>query len=361
MKFLAAALLLAPAVATATASTVFAQEKTGGNKAISGEIKFELHNDWATHSSSADNERNDTFAKIEAMLEARLAPSLALKSQITFDAVTEPEPGKDRFFGDQGAFLEQIYLDYTRDSFAVRGGKFGQKFGIAWDVAPGIWGNQFAEGYELAEQMGLAVDYNFGSPEAGKHVVTAGTYFADTTVLSESVITNRHRTRHAAGGAGNTEGFSNYSLALEGGEIKALPGLVYHLAYISRDTDAAGEKRETGLAGAIQTKFRMGTIEVVPLVEYATFVNRSGVSGTDADFLTTAAQFNYGKWNLALSRTGRSSQASGAAKVDDTLAQVTAGYAFDSGIGVNAGYRTAEESGVTTDTIGVLVDYVVKF
>ena len=339
-----------------------AQDKAAETgKTITGEVLFELQNDWAARPDDPANERNDTYLTIEATIEARLATSLKLLSQVTVEPVLDPKPGNDRFFWDEGAYLEQIYLEYSLGNFAFRGGKFGQKFGIAWDAAPGIWGTDFAEDYELAEQIGVAADFDFGSEAMGKHVVTVGTFFADTTFLSESAFTNRGRTHHSDGGAGNTEGFSNVSIALEGGDIPALPGVGYHIAYTSRDSDAAGETTETSLTGALRYAFKLGPIGVEPLMEYATFSDRNGVPGTDADYLTTAVMFTYGQWNVALSRTGRTTETEGMDDIKDSLAQVTLGYAFASGINVNAGYRQTEESGVANNTLGVLVDYTLTF
>jgi hypothetical protein len=346
------ALALSAAIATA---------QDAPKKAISGEVLFELQNDWATHSGDPTAERNDTFTTIEAAIEATLGNGLTAKAGLTFEPVTNAEPGKDRFFGDQGLYADALYLEYVRNAFTVWAGKFGQKLGIAWDVTPGVWGTDFAEDYELAEQIGLAVDYGFGSGDAGKHTVTIGTFFTDTTVLSESVITNRHRTKKTSGGAGNTEDFSSFSVALEGGEFKSLPGLGYHLAYVSRGADAAGESDEQSYAAALTYSFKAGAVEIAPLVEYAHQSDQAGVTGTDANYLTTAVAFIWGKWNLALSRTGRKTEATGSADVDDHVQQVSVGYAFDNGIGLNTGYRQSEESNVYTDIFGFVVDYTVKF
>lgn len=243
----------------------------------------------------------------------------------------------------------------------MRGGKFTQTFGIAWDTAPGIWGTDFAEDYELSEQIGIAADAGFGSATAGRHTVTMGTFFADTTVLSESAVANRGRTRRTDGGAGNTENFSSYALALEGSEIAALPGFGYHLAYASRGTGQPGETRETGFAAALSYAAMIDGIDVAPLVEWVRFNDRDGTPGTDVTYLTTGIGLTWGKWNLALSRTAREQEAAGGSDSDDNLAQISAGYAFDNGIGFNIGYRHSKESGRATDTYGFLVDYAVAF
>jgi hypothetical protein len=346
-------------VATALAiggAPALAQEKT-----VSGEAKFELHNDWAARADERSSKRNDMWLKIEAVTDFRVSNGLTLKTQVTVEPVSDPEPGKDRYFGDQGAFLQNVYLEYETGPFALRGGKFGQKFGIAWESAPGIWGRDFAKNYELAEQWGFAADYTLAAGDAGKHTFTAGSFFADTTVLSESVVTNRHRTRHSAGGAGNTEDFSNFSLALAGSDIKALPGLRYHFAWTSRDSDGAGEKTEHGIVGGLQFGAKFGSVDVTPLIEWAGFDNREGTSGKDANYLTAALRFDYGKWNLALARTDRRTQESGSAAVEDQSSQASVGYAFENGFTVSGGYRNVEESSKVTETLGLLVEYVLKY
>jgi hypothetical protein len=328
---------------------------------ISGEILFEVQNDWATHSGDAYAQRNDLFTNIEVTVQARLSPALKAKSQLTFTPLTNPEPGKDRTFGDQGLFVEKLYLEYARNAFALRAGKFDQKFGTAWDAVPGIWGTDFAEDYELAEQIGIALDAVFDVGTVGRHTATVGIFFADTTVLSESLITNRHRTRKAGGGAGNTEDFSSFSLALEGSNIMAIPGLGYHLAYVRRGSDAAGESNEHGYAATLTYKHNIGAVEVAPLVEYVRQNNQAGVIGTDVIYFTTAVALTRGQWNLTLSRTARRTDAIGITDADDHIMQASMGYAFAGGIGIKAGYRHSRESGRNTDTIGALLSYTYAF
>lgn len=346
----AAALFIA--AAAMTPDGVLAADKDGPFKA---EISVELEHDWTTHSDDPDAELHDTFATIETGLELRLGKGFALKSLFVFEPVRHPGPGEDRVLEDHGLYAKELYGTYERDRFAVRAGKFGQKFGIAWDVAPGIWGTDFAEDYELAEQIGVAFDLRIAAKGAGKHVFTAGTFFADTTDLSDSILTSRGRRRKSDGGTGNTEDFSSFSIAVEGAEIPALPGVIYHLAYISRDSDAFGETDETGLAATITFSCKLGTVEVKPLIEYVTLDDLGGAPGVDGTYLTTSVEFVHGPWSLALSRTGRTIAESGMPDVDDSLFQASVGYAFQNGIGVNIGWRRTEVGGIDSDTVGVLL------
>ncbi len=336
---------------------VIAEDAAG----IRGEMHIELHNDWTAHSDDPDNERNDANTKIETSLEAPITDAFSLKSLLTLETVRDPDPGQDRFFGDEGLYAQELFGEYQKGAFGFRAGKFGQKFGIAWDAAPGIWGTDFAEDYELAEQIGVAADYHFGGKDSGEHTVTLGTFFADTTFLSQSVITGRGRARKSDGGAGNTEDFSSFSLGLEGEKVPVLSGLRYQLAYLHRGVAAPGESAETGYSGTLSVRMSAGAVDITPLVEYVSFQDRAGTPGTDARYLTTSLGFEMGPWNLALSRTARDTEASAGADVDDRLFQVSGGYTFENGLGVNLGWKTTREDGVDSDTYGLLVDYTLKF
>ena len=326
---------------------------------LKGEVSLELQSDWAFRSDDRNEERTDTFATVETKLSLRMGPGLTLKSLLVFEPALDPGPGEDRFFGDMGVFAEELYGEYERGDFTFRFGKFGQKFGIAWDVAPGIWGGDFAD-YELNEQIGIAAEYRFGGTDLGKHGITVGTFFTDTTVLSDSLINSRGRTRKSDGGPGNTEDFSSLTLVLEGSEIPALPGIGYHLAYLYRDSDAPGETAETGFAAGLTHAFKQGETKITSLLEWARLYDHESAPGQDADFLSAAVEFSRGAWSLVASWTGRWTDAPGAGRQDDHFTEISSGYEFVSGIKISAGWRHIEESGITTDTLGVFFEYGFK-
>ena len=257
------------------------------------EISLEFQSDWAFRSDDKDEERIDSFVTVDGEFSLRLAPGLEIKALLVFEPVLDPGPGEDRFFGDMGIFAETLYGEYERGDFVFRFGKFGQKFGIAWDVAPGIWGGDFAD-YELDEQIGVAAEVRFGGKRSGKHAITAGSFFTDTTVLSDSLFTSRGRVRKSDGGPGNTEDFSSFAVALEGSEIPGLEGLEYHLAYMYRDSDAPGETSESGVAAGMTHKFKTGETEIASLIEWARLNDHEGVPGTDTDFLSAALELTRG-------------------------------------------------------------------
>ncbi len=352
----------------AAATFVLAEGAQAGPSGVRNAPRATPRDDWSMPSGNSATLPGGRYFKANAATDGRLAPGLSVRSQLTFqlppgpdESLRDAEPESAVSPTDQGLYANQLYLDYERGRIGLRAGKFAQKFGIAWDRAPGIWGADFARDYELARQVGVAGDFRFGGGDAGRHTFTVGTFFVDTTALSEAGLTESSRVRHSDGGPGNTEDFSSFSVALEGDGFKALPRLGYHVAFTVRGTDTAGQTQEKGYAGALTRAFALGTVAVRPLLEWVGFTDRNGTPGTDVTYLTTGASFNWRRWNLALSRTARDTETTNSGNTDDTLAQVSAGYALDDSLNLSLGYRYAEESGIETDIYGAQLNYRVTF
>ncbi|MDX1482957.1 MAG: hypothetical protein R3229_00630 [Alphaproteobacteria bacterium] len=323
---------------------------------ISATVTLELQNDWNFKSDDPAEERNDTFATIEAAITATLAPRIALKSLFVFEPVLDPGPGEDRFFEDLGLYVEEVYGTYDDGALVLRIGKFGQKFGIAWDRTPGIWGGDLAD-YEISEQIGIAAELRIGDRQSGTHSLTFGTFFADTTALSDSAFASRGRLRKSDGGAGNTEDFSSFSIAVDGAEVPSLPGFAYHLGYLYRDSEGSGEHAETGFAIGVTQEFALAPMTLALLLEWARLADFKGTAQTDAEFLTTAAEMRRGPWSLVLSWTGQETRAPGTGDNDDSQTEISLGYTFENKVKLSGGWRHLDTAGIVTETLGLFLEY----
>lgn len=329
---------------------------------ISGEVAIEVQNDWTYRSDDGDTELNDLFTKTEPVVVLHITPELSLLVHGVLEPVRAPGPRDNRVFEDQGLLVEELHLTYATEWFSVFGGKFTPNFGLGWDAAPGVYGTDFAEdGYEFAEQIGLGATVTFKDKRLGAHTLSASTFFADTTVLSESAINNRGRTSLSSGGAGNTEDLSSFAVALDGEEIPALPGFGYHIAFVHRAEGRGNTADETGIAIAVKYSFSVAGVEVSPFIEYVHFDDLAGTDGDERDFFTTSLHMVWKQWNLAVSRTGRDTDIAGGSDSNDQLVQISAGYAFDSGLGIDVGWKFTEEAGIDSDTFGVLIAYTITF
>ncbi|NKB54841.1 MAG: porin [Alphaproteobacteria bacterium] len=328
---------------------------------ISGEVVFEVENDWTYDSDDRANQNNDLFLTIEPALTLQLSSSWSIYAHAVLEPVRDPEQFENRYFEDNGLYVEDLFVEYADGAFGAKAGKLNVGFGVAWDIAPGVFGTDFGEdGYEISERIGVIGNYTFASEQAGEHRVSVGSFFLDTTILSQSTLRGRGDTRKRDGGVSNTEDFSSFVVAVDGGKIPKLGNLAYHAAYLHQASGVGDTADESAVALALYTSAAVaGGITVSPLVEYVHQEDAAGVADRDIDFLTLAAQAEWNGFNLAVAWTGRRTDA--AADQDDYQFQVSAGYAFDFGLTFDVGWRIADEADVETRTLGAIVAYTYEF
>lgn len=331
---------------------------------LNGIVSFEIQNDWAYDSDDPDADVNTLFTKIEPYLILSFNDRLALEAGLVLEPVQDPDAGDDTEFSNEGLYVQELKFTYTGDNFGLFAGKYNPTFGTAWDLAPGIYGPDFAEDYELAERIGFGGSYAFGSEQVGNHTLTGNAFFLDTSVLSESTVTKRGNTDKSDGGVSNTEDLSSFSATFDSEELAGVEGLNTHLGYYNQSEGDAdiGLDNETGYAvGANYTFPVSDDVDVTALGEWVGIMN-SGGSNDDLNYLTTSLSLTVNNhWNFSASYTNRDTDVSGGSDVDDYVYQLSVGYAFDNGLAVDVGYRGSEESSVDTQMMGALVSYTYEF
>jgi len=346
---LVSGLMIGPADASA--------EEEGQYPDVHGEILFELQNDWTFSSEHEDNEINDLYFAIEPSFSFGFTDELSLEAGLVLEPVFDPRPAKSRYVDDQGIFVEQLFLQYDTGRWGLRAGKINPPFGIAWDAAPGIYGVDFAEDYEITERIGAGGFLRFGSDRTGLHRLAADVFFLDTSYLSKSFLNDRGRTRRSDGGASNTGAPASFAITLESEEMPKLPGFGYHLGF-SRQEAGRGGRDEYGYVAGLTYAFKPHEdVDVEILSEY---VYQRGAEGErqNRQYYSQSGAIYWKGWNLALSSTLRELDGGGAR---DYLFQASVGYEFESGLAIDAGYRFAREDGIGNDGLGALVSYTLKF
>lgn len=328
---------------------------------VSGELAVEIQNDWTYESDDRANQNNDLYTTTEPSVSIAFTPSWSLFAHAVLEPVQDPEQFENRVFEDHGAFMEDLFVAYDNGPFSAKAGKFNVGFGIAWDLTPGVYGTDLAEdGYETAERIGGLASWTFASEAVGEHRLSAGSFFLDTSVLSESTPRGRGVTRKEDGGVSNTEDFSSFILSLDGGKLPHMGELAYHLAYMHQGSGESDTADENAFAVGLHTSITIGPeITLTPLVEYVRQQDAGGVAGEDRDFLTLAAQAEWQGFNLALAWTGR--ETDGTTDQDDHQFQVSVGYAFDFGLTFDAGWKITDEANVQTRTLGAIATYTFEF
>lgn len=320
---------------------------------ISGEINVEIQSDHVVRSDDPDGKISDTYTTTEAEFTAHLTPMFAVVSHFVLEPVLDPTD--DRFFEDHGAYIEEIYARFKFGAVTVKAGKYDPAFGTAWDAAPGVYGTDFAEDYELAERLGIAISYEATGTAFGDVTLAANVYKLDTTELSRSIFTDRGRTTREDGGASNTSGLESFALTATFADI-AKSGVKLNFGYRHQaegvgPDDVADEKGfVVGLSGEHKTSD--GKIEWI--VEAATFDNFDA-GENDATYVTAGLKWTFLKhYNIALSGTRRQIDVPSAPDFTDHLFQLSAGTELGAGWTFDVGYKWEEVEDVKSQTVGVL-------
>lgn len=252
-----------------------------------------------------------------------------------------------------------VFLDF--DPFALRFGKINPAFGLAWDATPGVYGVDFAEDYEITERIGAEAFYRVGGEAYGTHTLSAATFFADTSFLSESAFENRGDVDESDGGVSNTEDLSSLTVTLTGEEIPSLPGITYHLGLSHQAAGVTETDDEMGLVAGLLWSGDLDEEFALDLIgEIAFFDNAAGVDGDDLRYITLGAGLSFGDWNIALANTWRD-LSSPLGDTDDSQFQVSAGYAFTDELSLDFGYKHVREASIDSDVVGLLFAYAFSF
>ncbi len=331
---------------------------------FSAEMVVELQNEYTP---SADDESiedyNNMFLRSELAATLQFNENFYIDGVAVFENIQDRDPNESNFFDNEGIFIEEIKLNYERGAWGAFAGKFNPGFGIAWDYGRGIWGEDFAEDYEITERLGFGASYTFDTESYGAHTLTASTFFADTTFLSGSVITQRDLTDKDDGGVSNTEDFSSYVVSLEGENLAGVENLYYKLGYRNQDEgdETVGGDRETGYVVTLGHVMPVGErVSVDGLLEFAD-IHNFDASDSDNQYLTASFITTIDdKWNVTASYTARNVDGP-SGDTDDHLFQLSGGYDFGQGTTAELGWRNAEEGDQDSDIIGGLIRHTFEF
>jgi len=344
------------------ASVPHAAGAADGAPSVSGELSFELQNDWNYKSDDRENLNNNLSPKVEPSVTFAFSPRWSVFAHAVMEPVGSAAKFENRAFEDIGLYMEDLYVEFSGDRFGARAGKLNPGFGVAWDKAPGVYGTDLAEDYETSERIGIVGDWHIATGANGNHTVSAATFFADTSVLSESALRGRGDNRKEDGGVSNTESFESFLIALNGGQMPSLGNLGYHLSFMHQAKGVGNTTDENSVAAAVFTSFDLGSnVTFAPLLEVVHQTGVGGASDTDRLYLTLGGQVDWNGWNVAASWTERETDNPTTADNTDSHFQLSAGYAFDFGLSIDIGWKVSEDAGTETRTLGALAAYKIEF
>lgn len=265
--------------------------------------------------------------------------------------------------------MEEFYVALEGERFGVHAGKFDPTFGFAFDKAPVMFGRRLVEGYETTEMIGAGGRWKVADGLGGRHALVASAFFADSTVLSQSVFTRPGRDdpiatrpgrlRRGDGGPANTSSLESFTVAVTGADAFGRDGLAYTIGY-RRQRQGAGDRRdEDGWVAGVEWRLALGEdLTLTPLAEFATLTGFEG-DDVEARFLTGAATLEWGPWLARAAATLR--RLRGAADSDDHLVMATVGYRVTRGMRIEIGWKTERINGIRGEAVGALVGWRYRF
>lgn len=336
------ALALGASCAVLTAQHAFAEDidaqdiaaATAGETGFTWEGEVEIGYESVFDSNVPGNETDAAYGTAEFNGAYSFGNGVSLFVGATFEEVEDALANTG-----YGFYLHELGVEFGLGNTTFQLGKVSPAFGTAWDETAGYFGGLLAEDYELAEQIGLLADVDLG--DAG--TLSFGAFFADNSVLSDSLGFNRGRNTTANGGAGNTGTPNNFSLQWynEFGDTRVWAGARYLKAGQGDVSD------ETGGFLTVAHSFG-GQFDLIG--EVAAFDGYGGTAD-DATYATLNGVYYLGDW--ALSGTYARRDISSAGVTD--LVSVGAEYTFENGITLGGALALVDDAGAKDRVLGLNV------
>ena len=350
---------------------------------------FKFHFETITEAHEKKEEVDESYTHSHLQVGVNLGNNLSLMTDVKIEgesgghshggAAATPE---DKFFEDHKLFINKLVLSYSTDSgVTLYGGKIAPSVGLDYHLFPGIWGYQKAEEYAILERIGYGIILKQDFEDLGVHKLNVSTFFKDNTSLSNSLITDRGKTKKSDGGVSNTQDFSSYAISLEGKNFfslsnNLLDGLSYKLGHAkqakavknlgSNSANSSGIDDNTALT---QDEKRssislMHKSVIAPnttmriLTEYMKIEHLTGEDAHDREYMTTGLDFYYKKINIGGTYVQETNEAEEADEaIDDKVYQVSIGYLAQDNLHFHVGYKKADEENEIKHTLGAMIQY----
>ena len=333
---------------------------------------FVLENDFSKPIGGRSSNTLSTDSELFNSLN--LAPHLSFLTHLTYAVVNPDLAVQNTFFRGEGLFMEEAYLQYGNDLLTVQAGKFDSDFSVAPSLAPGLYGASIASNYQLNELIGARFAYQLGREIYGSHLLSASVFETDDTIFSQSLFSNRGRTRLATGGPANTIGLDSFTFAYTASDVPLFgkPILNYQLAYLNAAHGEDGSAREQGTAASawLTIPVEKSTISTIkgryssinPLVEYVHLENDGGIRGQNGDYLTAGVDLIRGDYDLAVTGTWHRETIAGNPGTNDYMWQVSIGkQLFGPNGSVVIGYEFSRIGGQPDNTVGIALTFSPNF
>ncbi|MEQ1865407.1 MAG: hypothetical protein ABL996_12265 [Micropepsaceae bacterium] len=322
------------------------------------DVPIELQLDVVTDPDFA--ELSDLYATIEPSVAINVASWLTIEFGSTYEPVEGPVD--DRAFEDHGLYLNTAQAVASFGSVTLQAGKFAPNFSVGFELTPGLNNDALNADAEIAERVGFAAAYNLtGEGTAGGVIVSGAAFRRDTSVLSESLFTNRGRLHVSDAGPGNHDGLESFTLAVDAFELESLPGVHLHAAYLHQSAGEGDPADEYAWVLGANWMIDAGEAAKYQLLEEWArsedalgFGDAVSAPGASQDLVTLGAGGTWrDEWTGSIVYGLRNSDDPVGGDVDEHFVQLTGGYVICDDLSIEAGWQSYDDGSDTYETFSV--------
>ncbi len=353
---------------------------------VNWDVDMGLYGVGTTSASDAARRGTSIFAFGDIGVGVHLSPEVSLQATLVTEPIGEgdstggfPDGGLIGF-RRQAVWFENLYAQWKPvDGLTLWGGRFVAPFSRGYHDFPGILTSVRAHEISLiGDSLGVGGTATILSDLTwGEVDLSASLFTLDRSLLSSTFLTRPaccgpvyeryRRITQEQGGPANSGRLDNFSIALDGDGIAALPGFSWHLAVLSRAPGIDGLSREWGYAAAARYLHRwnaeQSTLFFGEAVQFRSAGGRPTTEvpsfATDADtgevvettstvpiasrvtFTTLGAQHRVGPWRGTLAWQYLQTKQSVESVPTQNWIEASVGREIGGGFGLDVGYQYA--------------------
>ena len=213
--------------------------------------------------------------------------------------------------------------------------------------------------YEIRDRIGIGGKVSHDAHHLGSHDVEVSSFFADTTLFSDSVLYRRGHRSLADGGPANTEDLSSFAVSVGGEDV--LHRLGYRFGYSKQakaERDSHAKDEET-VSLSLDYGHRFSRAVKGHIVfEYADIDSFNGVADNNRSYATTAVHVYDGRWLYVVQYAHTNTNMGN----NEGTFQMSAGYKLSKSLRAHLGYQQIrDDENRTSKRIGGTLEYKFDF
>jgi hypothetical protein len=331
-----------------------------------------------------DDKDYDLSGKIRLYNNLKLSKQIWLSSLAIAERIDNSgtnNTNKNRYFDNNGAYLQEFALHTSTEKYSLVAGKFNLNFGNAWRFERGIWAGNLAKNYRQTEKLGFSGVYRVGDiQKTGQYNFTFSTFTNDRKNFDNSILVNRDSTHKSDAAPGDKRSLSSYQAGLNiNFDFGKNDKLSYNFSYLNLAVDkklsaVPASKIDDQKASVFGINYHFPlreNLEFDFLLEYTGIRNVGGNSDKKEKYLTANLITKiYKNWIIFVGNSKYRDSTYTKGREDQRLNEISFGYEFNKTkffdrLTIDVGYKRMQTNDYTNNnyqnSLGILLRYYKYF